>query len=290
VTAHRIHISEDDYHADQLGQEYGPSLSNSIAKVLLDKSPAHAYAQHPRLGGVRKDSTKTFDAGKLAHKLILGKGAELLVVDAKDWKKKAAQTARKEARASGKIPALVGDYKTATKAAQVVREKLARLGIDLVGESELQVTWEERRPHGGVRCRGMLDHVELPGGRAVIYDLKTTRDSKPSAISNSVIRYGYDTQRAAYTRALEQLYPGLGPADVDFMFIFAETVEPFAVTVGRLDDVLRERGEERWVRAVDIWDECLRFDAWPEYASSIVEIAAPPWMHADIEIGYEEEE
>lgn len=285
----RFAISEDDYHADQLPDWVGggPTLSNSIAKVLLDRSPAHAYTQHPRFGAARKDSA-VFDAGRLAHKLVLGKGAEVAVVDAPDWKTKAAQTTRDEARANGQIPALRGAYDAAVEAAQIVRAKLARLGIVLSGESEVQLAWQETRPHGLVWCRGMLDHLVVQGDRATIYDLKTTRDAKPFAASNSIVRYGYDTQRAAYSRALELLCPHIRPSAIDFVFIFAETEAPHAVTAGRLDDVLRDRGEERWCQAVDTWDECLRYGTWPEYVNSIVELAAPPWMSGDIEIGFEE--
>ena len=87
MRAQRIDITEEDYHADKLPDWCtGPSLSNSMAKILLDKSPAHAYAAHPRLGGAGRvlpaSTLQTFDAGKLAHKLLLGRGAEVVVIDA----------------------------------------------------------------------------------------------------------------------------------------------------------------------------------------------------------------
>lgn len=300
--ARRLDLTEDDYHADALPEWAGtvPSLSNSIAKVLLDKSPAHAYARHPRLGGQRKESA-LFDAGKLAHKLLLGEGPKIHVIDAMtkgtktkaaklvdDYRSDEAQQQRDEARKAGKIPTLAGPYESALKAADIVRGKLAKLGITLDGESEVMVTWQERQ-HDPVRCRGMLDHVIIRDGRAMIWDLKTTKDASPRACSNSIVRYGYDTQRAAYTRALSALYPGLRAADIGFGFIFAETEPPYAVTCGRLDEILRERGEERWIQAVDLWADCLRFNQWPEYATSVVEFAAPHWIGGDIEIGFEEE-
>lgn len=287
--ARRLDITEDDYHADALPEWAGstPSLSNSIAKVLLDKSPAHAYSKHPKLGGVRTHSA-LFDAGKLAHKLLLGKGPDVEVVEERDWRKMTAQNARDAARALGRIPALRDDYDEAVVAADVVRGKLAKLGIVLDGESEVMVTWHEQRATP-VRCRGMLDHVIMRDGRAMIWDLKTTRDASPRGASNSIVRYGYDTQRAAYTRAWAALNPELRIADIGFGFIFAETEPPYAVTCGRLDEILRERGEERWIQAVDLWADCLRFNQWPEYASSVVEFAAPHWIGGDIEIGFEEE-
>lgn len=291
--ATRFAISEDDYHADKLPEPLGatPSLSNSLAKVLLDKSPAHAYSAHPRLGGAGREwpasMLATFDRGKLAHKLLLGKGAEIVVVDAEDWKTKAAREARDQARAEGKIPALRAPYEEAVKAAPIIRDKLAAMGVVLDGESEVQVAWHERWADP-VLCRGMLDHLRVEGRRATIYDLKTTRDAKPAAVSNSVVRYGYDTQRAAYSHAIEYLL-GIEPSKIDFVFIFAEVAPPYAVLVGRLDATLHARGEERWSQAVDVWADCLRTGVWPEYAREIVEIEAPPWMSADLQIGFEEE-
>ena len=43
-------IPPREYHADPCP---APSLSRSIAKLLVERSPAHAYAAHPRLGGPR---------------------------------------------------------------------------------------------------------------------------------------------------------------------------------------------------------------------------------------------
>jgi len=290
----RFSVPEDDYHADKLPEPIGgvPSLSNSLAKVLLDRSPAHAYSAHPRLGGAGREwpaaTLATFDRGKLAHKLLLGKGAEIVVVDAEDWKTKAAREARDQARAAGKIPALRAPYDEAVKAAPIICDKLAACGVVLDGESEVQVAWHERIADP-VLCRGMLDHLVFDARKrtATVYDLKTTADAKPESVSRSVVRYGYDTQRAAYSHAIEYLL-GLEPAKIDFVFIFAETAPPYAVLPGRLDATLHARGEERWSQAVDVWADCLRTGVWPEYARSIVEIEAPPWMSGDIQIGFEE--
>lgn len=283
----RLFISEEDYHADKLPAFAGdkPRLSNSIAKVLLDRSPAHAATSHPKMGGVRVESDR-FDAGKLWHKLVLGKGAEIVPIDASDWRTQAARQARDETRAAGKIPALMADYERAVAGSAAVVKKLSDRGILLSGESEVGLAWCEERDVP-VWCRGLLDHLIIEGDRATIYDLKTG-SAHPQSISHSVVRWSYDTQRAAYSRAVEAVF-GIRPSKIDFVFLFAEMAEPFAVTAGRLDPVLTARGEERWCQAVDLWAECIRLDRWPEYTNGIIEIAAPPWMSGDIQIGFEEE-
>lgn len=289
----RIDISEDDYHADALPVPTpGPTLSNSIAKILVEQSPAHAYARHPRLGGARKDSD-LFDLGKLVHKLLLQRGAPVVVVDKDDWRTKEAQEAKKRARAENKIPALRAMYERALEAADATRTKLAsRYGITLSGTSELQVVWQEKSGDDIVWCRGMLDHFEHLGSRGIIYDLKTCATAKPYSCASAIASYGYDIQRAAYTSALEKLYPELR-GRIEFVFIFAEKELPFAVSAGRVDDDFRERGEERWREAVDTWARCLRFNDWPEYSGlegnldKLLTFECPSWARGgDIEISF----
>ena len=43
-----------DYHQDP-GDT--PTLNSTTARTMLLRTPAHAYAEHPRLGGERKDAT-----------------------------------------------------------------------------------------------------------------------------------------------------------------------------------------------------------------------------------------
>ena len=56
-----LDVPVDDYFADPLP---APSLTQSIAKIILDHSPLHAWHAHPRLNPnfVRDDPTK-FDIG-----------------------------------------------------------------------------------------------------------------------------------------------------------------------------------------------------------------------------------
>jgi hypothetical protein len=88
-----LDVPEDAYHG-------GPELSSSGAKTLL-RNPAryHYERTHPR------PSTDAMDVGSIAHHLILHRGGSLLVVDAYDWKTKAAQAARDEGRAQGVVVA-----------------------------------------------------------------------------------------------------------------------------------------------------------------------------------------
>lgn len=279
LKARILTCTEAEYFADPCER---PSLSQSIAKLLLDKSPRHAHYAHPRLGKGERVERKTFDRGKLVHKLVLGKGAEIAVVEADDWRKKAAQEARDEAYAAGKIPALVGDYEYALTVAPEVHRQIAEQGKFTLanGDAEVAITWREPvAGHATVHCRGMIDNLDVGPGWAVINDLKVSESAHPRSCTSHVLAYGYDIQQAAYTRAIEDIFPNFA-GTVGFNFIFVEIGPPVCVTIARLDGAMRERGVRRWARAVETWAECLAFDRWPGYAERPITLEAPPWVLA----------
>ena len=88
-------MPEDAYHADPAP---GGSLSASGAKLLLPPSCPALY-QCAGLG--RRPPKAEFDYGTAAHMYVLGAGPVIVLIDAPDWRTKAAQDAREEARAQG---------------------------------------------------------------------------------------------------------------------------------------------------------------------------------------------
>lgn len=274
MIARRLELTAAEYHRDPAPE---PSLSSSIARLLLERSPAHARLAHPRLGGQSSEPTPAQDRGSLIHRLVLGQGAEIEVVDAPDWRTKAAQSARDAARAAGKIPALVHAVREAAEAAKAITGHLAAQGLELTGDSEVALLWQEPAEHGPVWCRAMLDHVLERDGRLVILDLKTCESAHPEQCTRSAIQWGYDVQCEAYTRAAELVWPEYA-GRVDFLFAFAEHQPPYGVTVGRLDALMLQRGRRRWAEAVETWSRCLATDTWPGYAREPITLWSPSWL------------
>ena len=146
-------ISEADYHADRLCAK--PTLSRSEAKVLVDDCPLLCWATHPRFGGRNNiDVTSKMDFGSGAHSIILGRGAEIITVDAEDWKTKAAREARDSIREQGKTPMLGKDYERAQTVVKALEMRLKEFNL-LDGfnraKSEAVLRSEERRV--GKECR-----------------------------------------------------------------------------------------------------------------------------------------
>lgn len=256
-----LRVSADEYHAL-------PGFSSSVAKVLIERSPAHAKA------AAGKAPTKAMDRGTIIHRLVLGRGKEFSVIQYSDWRTKVAQTQRDDARAQGLVPVLAHDFEDYNLAAESIRVQLADRGINLDGESELAIEWTEQTPHGPVECKGMLDHCWPETG--IILDLKVTENASPSAIERTAENFGYAIQYAAYTRALIALDPDLA-GRVAFAFAFCEPEPPYAINLTEPDGVFQQLGTQRWLRAVNAWAECTAKNHWPSYGSAVNPITSPSW-------------
>jgi hypothetical protein len=276
MTAQLLEISEANYHADNLG-DYPPSLSRGCAQTLATECPLKAYMEHPRLGNQPRQPTDPTDKGTLIHTLLLDAGPEIEVIDAKDWRTNAAKEARDAAREAGKTPVLSAKYNEIKIAAQRIRERLDEFGEgDLVGLAEQTIVWTENYA-GGVWCRVRPDLLRLEAGE--IKDLKTIHRAHPNTIAKHFIDYGYAIQNACYTRAVEALNPDLA-GRVTMKFLFCEIEPPYCVTPAYCAGSMRELGESRWNRAVEIWERCLRTKYWPGYVEEPVAIEAPAWAMA----------
>jgi hypothetical protein len=96
------------YHADPCSK---PSLSASIAKILCEESPLHAWHRHPRLNpDFERVESATFDVGTAAHAMLLEGTDVCIAVDAPDWRTKAAKEQRDAIRQIGRIPLLIEQW------------------------------------------------------------------------------------------------------------------------------------------------------------------------------------
>jgi hypothetical protein len=77
-----------------------PRLSPSVASILLRRSPLHAWHYHRLLGGVRREPTASMENGTLLHHLVLvgGDSDKLAIIDAENFRTKAAQELRDAAQ------------------------------------------------------------------------------------------------------------------------------------------------------------------------------------------------
>jgi hypothetical protein len=267
-------VPESVYHADPCAT---PSLSSSIAKVINEKSARHAFHEHPRMGGNRRNGTKAMDKGTIIHELMLGKGAGFVEVDAKTWASKNARERGEEIRAEGKTPVLAWQLAEYRMAADALLQMLRDRGIEFNGDSEVTVVWKTR----GVLCRCRIDHIDADG---MVLDLKTIESASPEKLARHIIAYGYDIQRAAYINAMNTLYPSMA-GRVTMKFLFCETTPPYDVVVCSFAGTMRDLGQMKWDHAVDVWKKCLESGEWPGYSTEDVRVEAPAWAFDVMERG-----
>lgn len=285
MPARILDVTESEYHADPCAS---PSLSHSIAHTLLSASPRHAWLEHPRLGGQRRESTRAMDEGAILHKLLLGEGAAFDVLAVDDFKTKDARAERDDSIARGRIPIKVKDFERLHDAALRIQKNAASQGFPIGqpgSRSELSVEFTERVGPDDVLCRCRLDQVRADH---IIYDIKKVRSANPRDVEKKIVEMGMDIQHAAYLRAYEQLVPdSVGRAE--FIFLFCEVEPPFEVVPARLDGAFREIGLRRWLKAVQQWQKLLVEGSWPwpGYSDGAITMAAPVWV-INQEIGLED--
>ena len=268
-----------DYHADPCPV---PSLSSSIAKVMLAETPLHAWAQHPRLNLMREpddDPTRKAEIGTAAHKMLLGRGAEIVVIDAKTYQSSAAKEKRAAAYANGQAPILKADHMDAARLADNTREALETIpdcaGF-FAGKSEIVMAWEDM---GGAWCRGMIDRLTMDERSATIWDIKTTAAGLSDKALGSRIAEGYDLQAAMYVRGLSQLFPALA-GRIKFRWIFIEQDEPHEVRVIEADRATLTIGDKKAAFAIELWRRCMAANEWPGYRREISTVEYPVWSEA----------
>lgn len=266
-------LSAEEYHADPCPY---PSLSASIARELLHRSPMHAWAAHPRLNPTwcRRQASDEMDEGTLVHWMLFGGGKRPVIVEADDWRTKAAQQLRASAREQGRVAVLGRRYRELRRAAVAIRREL-RATVDLPegieqGVPEAVLCWQE----GDLWCRCMVDW--LPTGVAVLpplVDLKTTRKAATAEqFARSAVDLGMDIQAAWYRRGYRAVF-GREPGPM--VFIAAEIEPPYGVSRLALGAELEELGEQKVEAALEIWRTCMNRQDWPGYPRRVAFIAAP---------------
>jgi hypothetical protein len=257
-----------------------PALSPHVAHVLETESPLHAWTYHRLLGGMPKPPTDPQTSGTILHNLLLEGGDKIVPLPHADYRKEVAKADRELALANGLLPCLQHKLDEAMVCVERWKERLQELQINGRGfsfddgDTEVPLEWEEQ----GVLCHGRPDW--LSPSRALIVDWKTTEGSAaPDVCAAKLLRTAGVIQDWAYRSAVELENPELA-GRVEVIFLFAQTVEPYAVTPIICGPTMREIGCGRWRRALETWARCLKTNEWPSYTRVPIHVEAPGWMLA----------
>lgn len=266
-----LKMSVEEYHKDPCTEI---SLSQSIAHLMVSKSPQHAWFEHPKLGGGHVAPSDDMNKGTLIGALLLGRGPVIEVFPYDNYMSKAAREERDRCRLEGHYPVLQKHYDSALLAASAIRENFAKQGITLEGNSEQAFCWIEKDEEGKpVQCRGMMDQWQPPYR---FIDLKKTECAHPKAVAAKYLMYGYDIQYAAYLSGLNKIFPE-NAGKHEGLFLFYEADPPYAVLPAEPTGMFHEIGFRKWRKAINTWSKCLQTNTWPSYSTGPVFLDAPTW-------------
>lgn len=267
------------YHADPCTE---PSLDSTLARVLLQQSPLHAWQAHPRLSpSWEPETADRFDMGTFAHALMLQGENNVEVINAPGWTRPADRQKRDELRAQGKLVMLAEQYNrilamTGAAAAKfpLYQGDPGEPALFEEGKPEVSLFWYEEKHK--VWCRARLDW--LRHDLRWIDDYKTTGGSaNPLMWTQMLFREQYDVQAAFYVRAVRTIWPDSAP---QLRFVVQEQKPPHEFSVIGLDAAALSVAEDMVETAIGEWAKCLRSGTWDGYSRRMARAGLPPWREA----------
>ena len=259
-----------------------PSFDSGTARHLITRSPLHAWYQHPRLNPVPADEEHgaALDVGGACHAMLLEDDeSRFAIVEADDWRTKAAREARDQAHADGRIPllarqmdpirAIVGQSRLAINRC----DELKDVFHDAIREQVC--LWQD----DGAWCRARPDCVSADGD--IVLNYKTTAASaEPDGFgSGMLIRELYHLQAYHHARGLWREAGSSGNLP-KCLWLIQEVEPPYAASILGASPALTALAEAQWEHALALWRQCLAEARWPAYPSRVCWIEPAAW-HAD---------
>ena len=274
-------IAAADYFADPAPT---PSLTQSIAKTLLERSPAHARLEHPRLAppkdGADEEAEKYVAAqaiGNAAHSILIGRGKDLAEANFDNFRTKAAQEFRALNEAAGRTVVLSKHLEQASNIVTATRQQLDAIGWRTAfreGHGEIVIAWQE----GDLWLRSMLDWLD---DRGDVYDLKTTGLSvAPHVVGRMAAEAGWDIQAAMHERGLNWTSGADRKARRNYRFVAVENEPPYALTAIELSETWLTMGRKKLNIAVSMWAQCMATNTWPAYPQHAITPEYPSFKEA----------
>jgi hypothetical protein len=249
-------------------------MGSSDAVLLANSTPAHLRASWDE----EDESSKQADMGKIAHALLLEpflSNSSIVVIEADDWRKKATQELRDDARASGKTPILSRDYDRAHK---IVRAVMANsVAAELLREGQAEKSWFAKDEKTGLykKCRPDFFNTDR-----IIIDIKTVASASPEFLKRRVYDGGWFQQAPWYCEVVElvERAPAKG-----YCWIIVEQEPPYAVVIRKpLDNVLMH-GHRLNQQAFALFARCAASDYWPAYGDEVEELGLPDFAYYRLE-------
>ena len=267
-----VEVTGPGVYGDMSFEQYlgRPELSSTDLLQLVQECPAmfqwnKANPMPPK---------KEFDFGSVAHKLILGEGKQVEVLEFDNFLTNKAKYAKRDAYDEGKIPILSKDFAHAKAMAWQVQHHPLAAELLTDGKAEQSAFWKDPRTRIDMRCR--FDWLrETRDARMVVPDYKTTSKGLDlPSLERAIYEHGYHQRLAHYRDGAIAL--GLGDEATVISVIFQMTKPPFLVRVIQFTPEMIKLGRARNRAAVDTYLECTASNDWPAYPD-VAYVQLPGW-------------
>lgn len=254
------------------------ALNHSTLRLMGDKTPAHFKwaIDHP---SDKKTASKRrgtaihellLEPDRLANRVKIGpvnpSTGTCYGTDTQKWK-------AAEAESPGMFLTSTEEMETLKNIADAAFAH-GDLGpmLRAAGDCEVCLVWDDT--FTGMRCKARIDKRVRTALGVIRLDLKTCQSASDSALSRSVIDYGYGTQDEFYARGCR----ALGLNDVG-IFAAIETEPPHGIRVYRMgpESIPKYRSLViEWLSKVKRGRET---GEWPSYPEGIIDVEAPEWWN-----------
>lgn len=256
-------LPADAYHCTE-------ALGASGAWVLANDCPAMFHAYSPfNPDRLPNDSNHAMSIGTALHLAALEPDrldSRCVVVDAEDWRTKAARDAREAAVSAGHVPLLHKDRALVDRLAAALRANRDAASLLEGADTEVSYFWDA----DGVPCKARADIVAYGG--AALADLKASANASPGFFQRRAFDAGHFLRAPWYSDGWQIANGGACP---DYWFIIVAREPPHLVTVARLDTQALEWGRQMIRRALTLFKECRDRGVWPPYCTEPATLSLP---------------
>lgn len=150
----------------------------------------------------------------------------------------------------------------------------------LKGKHETPYFWEDELTNEQCKCR--VDSITEIGDNLVISDIKTTQNAETEAFTKSAIKYGYDMQAAMYCAGVEHVTK----RKPLFVFVAIEKNPPYAINILQADQLLLQRGYDKFRELLGIYHDCKVRNDWYGYLgryNQINTLALPYYLAKEVQ-------
>ena len=248
------------------------AVSAGMVWDMDNSCPLKAWAASPWNPTRPIPRAKHFDIGSAVHLAVLEPhdlADRVSIVDALDYRTKAAKEARDSAYAENRIPILQSEYSQILDLAEAIQRHPMAKGLFTAGSAERSLVWEWR----GIPCKCRPDY--LADDRSFIVDLKTAVSAHPKEIARKALLEGWHVRASWYLPGVREV---TGELPEKYLFVVIEKEFPHIVEVYELDTKALIYGEQIVGRSMRRLTWCFKTNEWPSYGEGgISDLELPSW-------------